>query len=290
MSSESKGKVVGKRSFLTVKKVNDVSIKLPKSVANKNKLPVKGVEMFEEPYANIFLCARKKSGKSVVIFNILKKCVGRNTTVVFFCSTLYKDMVYKSMLEMLERNNINYVGYTSLKDGDTDNLQLLVEALGKEGEEEYNAEKTEACKDNSALSLLFDCGDVENAERKAPKPKYIAPEYIIILDDLSDELKSKSLVALLKKNRHYKTKIICSSQYYNDLLPESRKQIDYVLIFKNIPVAKLHEIYKDCNLSVDFEEFLKMYQFATKEDYGFLYVDCLKDKFRKKFNVEIGKT
>lgn len=271
--------------MLKVKKINDIRVKPPKTL-QKNKLPVKGADLFEEPYANIFICSRKKSGKSVVIYNILKKCVGKDTKVIFFCSTLYKDDVYKGAMEMLEKKGIEYIPYTSLKDGDTDNLQLLVEALGKQAEKDKELSEDEP---QNAPSLLF---EEENAEEGddggTPRPsKYVAPEFIIVLDDLSDELKSKSLVSLLKKNRHYKTKIICSSQYYNDLLPESRKQIDYVLIFHNIPEAKLMEIYRDCNLSVSFEDFMKMYQYATREPYSFLYVDCIKDKFRKRFDTLI---
>lgn len=264
-----------------VKKINNVRVKPPKTLQT-NKLPVKGSELFEEAYANIFICSRKKSGKSVVIYNILKKCVGKDTKVFFFCSTLHKDAVYKGMMDWLEKKGIEYAPYTSLKDGDTDNLQLLVETLGKTAEAETEEHPHEE-------SLIFGDDAEAASEEKQRPPKYLAPEYIIILDDLSDELKSKSLVALLKKNRHYKTKIIISSQYYNDLLPESRKQIDYVLIFKNIPTAKLLEIYRDCNLSVSFEEFLRMYEFATKEPYSFLYVDCLTDKFRVRFSDQIKR-
>ena len=120
--------------------------------------------------------------------------------------------------------------------------------------------------------------------RATKKTKYLAPEYIIIFDDLSNELKSKSLVTLLKKNRHFKCKIIISSQHYNDILPESRKQADYMLIFKNITEKKLIEIHKDINVAVTFDEFMELYRFATKDKFNFLYVDCVNDEYRKNFN------
>ena len=47
--------------------------------------------------------------------------------------------------------------------------------------------------------------------KKQRKSKYRAP-------DLSTELKSRSLLALLKKNRHYRSKLIISSQWLHDLL------------------------------------------------------------------------
>lgn len=57
-------------------------------------------------------------------------------------------------------------------------------------------------------------------KKKSKKSKYLAPEYMIIFDDLSSELKSRSLLSLLKFNRHFKAKLIISSQWLHDLLPE----------------------------------------------------------------------
>ena len=82
--------------------------------------------------------------------------------------------------------------------------------------------------------------------KKEKKSKYLTPEYIIIFDDLSSELKSKSLLSLLKFNRHFKAKLIISSQWLHDLLPESRKQIDLFLIFKGFSEEKIALFYKDC--------------------------------------------
>src|SRR3954464_2715806 len=82
------------------------------------------------------------------------------------------------------------------------------------------------------------------------KSKHQAPEYIIVFDDLSSELKSPSLLSLLKWNRHYKSKLIISSQWLHDLLPESRKQLDLFLIFKGFPKEKLALIHRDCDSAV----------------------------------------
>jgi hypothetical protein len=127
----------------------------------------------------------------------------------------------------------------------------------------------------------------EGKPKKPRKSKFIDCEYIIVFDDLSTELKSKSLVGLLKKNRHFKAKIIIASQYYLDLLPESRKQMDYFLLFKSQSLDKLQAIYKDADLSIDYETFLKLYKDATEEKYSFLYIDCGQESFRKKFDKEL---
>ena len=126
----------------------------------------------------------------------------------------------------------------------------------------------------------------EPTKKKSKKSKYKCPEYMIVLDDLSNELKSKSLLTLLKKNRHYKSKIIISSQWLHDLLPESRKQIDLFMIFKGFPEKKIAEIYKDCDSSIPFDTFLKIYHQATKKPHSFLYIDSRSDKMRCGFDQE----
>ena len=135
--------------------------------------------------------------------------------------------------------------------------------------------------------LLFnaDSDDEEEEEEKKPKKsKFRSPEYLIILDDLSNELKNPALKALLKKNRHFKSKVIVSSQYLNDLEPESRKQMDYILVFKGQPQKKLDEIYRDADVAVSPEEFYEIYKSATESLYSFLYIDRGTDTFRKNFS------
>ena len=268
--------------MITIKKINDTIIKRVKlKDDNNNHKPIKGFALFPELYSNIFICSKKKSGKTTVLYNIIKKCCDKNTKVIIFASTVNKDSTYKSILDYLDKKDIDYATYTSLKEDKIDRLQQLVEDLQQEAE----PQTTE--KENNNL-LLFDEVESPESEEEEKPSKYRAPEYMIILDDLSTELKSKSLVSLLKKNRHFKSKIIISSQYWNDLLPESRKQLDYILLFKSMPENKLKEIYRDADLSVNYETFEKLYRYSTKEPYNFFYIDCVNDEYRKNFNMKFN--
>ncbi len=49
-------------------------------------------------------------------------------------------------------------------------------------------------------------------ERKERKPKKLGSEYIFILDDLGSDLRHASITQLCKVSRHYKAKLIFSSQ------------------------------------------------------------------------------
>ena len=63
--------------------------------------------MFPLLYNNIFLIAKKKSGKSNVIYNILDKGANKHTNILFFVPTFHRDAVYMKMAEMLDKKKIN---------------------------------------------------------------------------------------------------------------------------------------------------------------------------------------
>jgi len=137
--------------------------------------------------------------------------------------------------------------------------------------------------DESKPKTIWD--DVYDKKKKR-KPKKVAPENVFIFDDLGDTLRNSAVNTLLKTNFHYKSKVIISSQYLNDLKPEAIKNLDYVLIFGSNSKEKLLELHKNLDLSVPFETFIELYNDATEERYHFLYVDAVHELFRKDFQHE----
>lgn len=262
-----------------LRKINYEEVKSVPQLVKPDNRPIKGSALFSELYANIFLCARKKSGKTSAIFKIIKECCGLNTTIIAFVSTLNKDANWLTIQKYCELKKIPFVGNTSMV---VDGVNLLEEFVDQQQEEAQGPTEKEA----KEKHLLFQDSDSEEEEKPKKKAKFRSPEYLIIFDDLSNELKNPALVSLLKKNRHFKSKIIVSSQYLNDLLPQSRKQIDIFMIFKGQPESKLDEIYRDADLAITKEEFYDLYKIATKENYSFLYVDRFNDTFRRNFNYE----
>ena len=279
--------------MISLKPINRQKVKkIP--IPNEDTRPIKGSDICPEVYANIFLCARKNCGKTCTVFKIMKECVGRHTVIILFCSTAYKDKNWIQIRKYFENKGLELRVYTSIFDDGEDQLFNLIDDLkqeAKEDEEKKNAEpepKKEIDNCDYLLSRLKNMDlpeeEKEAKETKPRKCKYRAPEYMIIFDDLSSELKSKSLLSLLKFNRHFKSKLIISSQWPHDLLPESRKQIDLFIIFKGFPDAKLEHIHTDCDTRIDFETFSRLYKKATEKDYSFLYIDTRADEFRRNFN------
>jgi len=91
---------------LNKKIINDEKIK-PVIHQVLNKDTVRAYNLYKQAYANIVLLARKKSGKTTVIYNNLKKICGPNTKVKIYCPTCNLDETYKKMGRMLEKKG-NY--------------------------------------------------------------------------------------------------------------------------------------------------------------------------------------
>jgi hypothetical protein len=249
----------------------------PIDVPTIDKTRIKGYELFEEIYANIFLLAKKKSGKTSTIFKILQKCSSKKTNIIVFSSTVNKDQNWLAIVKYFEEHNIHIETYTSIFDDDGENLiQHLLNDLGLQEKKEKKKPKEK--------SIIFEDSDSEEKEYQS---KTIAPELIIVFDDMSSELQNKFVGVFLKQNRHYKAKVIISSQYYNDITKQTRQNLDYLLMFGKIPIEKLEDvIYPELDLTIPFPIFLKLYLHATKDKYNFLYIDLREEKLRKNFNKQ----
>ena len=281
-------------SKVLLKQINNQYVKaIP--IPDEDKRPIKGYDICEEVYANIFLCARKKSGKTSALFKIMKECSVKKTIIIVFCSTCYKDNNWIQIRKYFEKKKMDIRVYTSIYENGEDQLSNLIENLKKEAQDkEEEDNNSDESIDNCDEILNFLTNNVKNKseskehknDKKERKCKYQAPEYMIIFDDLSSELKSRSLLSLLKFNRHFKSKLIISSQWLHDLLPESRKQIDLFLIFKGFSEDKIALFYKDCDSSIPFQNFYQIYKKATQKPYSFLYIDSRSDSFRSNFNQQ----
>ena len=185
---------------------------------------------------------------------------------------------------MLEKKKVNVVSYDHFIEGKENVLNTILEELNKsleEEEEEKERIKNEKLEPKPKMELF---PKEEPKERKERKSKKLAPEYVFIFDDLGNDLRHPSITQLAKVSRHYKCKLIFSSQYIHDLSNSCIKNLDYTLIFKSFNREKLLTLYEALDLSIEFETFEKLYQDATAEPFNFLYVDSRENLYRKNFN------
>jgi hypothetical protein len=273
--------------MIKIKQINAEYVKPVKlqTGEGEDKREIKGANVFAELYCNCYIIARRRSGKTTVLNHIVKACCTKETTVIVFCSTVDKDRNHLSIKQYCKKAGIPYVGYTSMKNDNIDILDVLIKKFEDEAKQIEESDEDEDDEPQKGKGMvLFDESDESEAEDKPRKCKYKAPKYLLIFDDLSNELKSPTLTKLLKNGRHWELKILVSSQYVHDLQPQSIKQMDYALIFKGEPNEKLEKIYKDLDLSIDFNVFTKIYHHATEKKFSFLFIDVRQDKFRRNFS------
>lgn len=301
--------------MISLRQINNQHVEPIAIPSNLDHRIVRGHELSPEIFSNFYMVAKKKCGKTSCVFKIVRTCADRHTKIIIFASTVYKDEAYIQMRKYFKKKGNPIEIYTSIFDNGEDQLALLVEKLSKEAEEkELEEQELEENEENNQINnvqqidkcdlilqrlnnlhLLSsniqpsipekDKDNDKNKEKKKKdkKTKFRTQDLIIILDDISSELRSQSLLSLLKSNRHFLCKVLVSSQYLNDLKPESRRQIDYWLIFKGND-SKLKEIYRDCDTSISFPLFCKIYEIATQKPHSFLYIDTRNDTFRSNFN------
>lgn len=262
--------------------LNNISIK---PLVNANALDeskVKGGKMFPDPYNVTYLCARRKSGKTSVIAEILKKTSDKKTTFWLFVPTSRVDPSWKTIIERLENRGNTVNVFDSIMEGKTNLLDEIVADLSVGDEPPKKEEPVKA-----PVKIMFDVPETEKKKYEY-KPKKLAPEHIFVFDDISQELKNVGLLALLKKSRHLKSAVYISSQYVNDLPPQALKQLSYFLCFRSMTRDKLEHIHRMLDLAIDIDKFYEIYDYATKDLYNFLYVDMKNQSFRKNFSKELN--
>jgi len=129
--------------------------------------------------------------------------------------------------------------------------------------------------------------DIAENKDKLKKLPYTYPRHIFIFDDFSELLKDKVLEGIIKRHRHYLTSFIISSQSYTDLKPNVRNQVNFLILFKEIPINRLKLIYDEKIKGLDYEKFIELYIYATTEKYNFLLLNCDDNKdIRQNFNMK----
>lgn len=299
---------------LTIQKINDIEVK-PLKTKNVVVKPARGADMFTDPYFQCFILSRKKSGKSVLISNIVKKCAQPGyTTVICFSTTVNKDPAWLALKQYCKKKGIDFQGLTEIVSTDQngskrDFLSDFMKMVLKTGNEEVVDSEAE---DEAEDSQDEDSQDDYDSEESDSEPEFyqvnrlkpikfvqdtpsikkeyptIAPQWLLCFDDISEELKRPSVQAFLKKSRHLLCSVLIASQDCRDILPACHRQADAYCLFAGLDDSVLEKIRRDAGLSVSLETLLKMYRASTAKKFNFFYIDVRNDQFRRNFNEKFN--
>lgn len=291
-----------------LEKVNNINI-TPVITQKFNKKSVYGYDYFPNPYNNIALIARTKSGKTNCIYRTLEATLKPKTNVMIFCPSVHTDPTYKKMRKMLKDKKCNVKTFEHFEEKGVNHLTILVDELSKK------AEKTESNKDANGMErfeiplsmeeimftnhpMIENCNETIPTPNPQPKsiPKKqkkgkLAPEYVIIIDDLSSLCRHKSITRLLCRSRHMKMRIFISLHAITDLQPAAWGQLANIFLFPNISQERIEQVADKCGLS--FKEDSKkrcvlweLYEDATMEPYNFLNCNTQEMTFKKNFDKQ----
>lgn len=272
--------------MISEKKINNVSIKPLITTAGIDPKKIKGGNLIPSVYGVTFLCAKRKSGKTSTLAEILQKTSDKKTTFWIFCPTHRVDSSWVSLIKILEDKGNCVNVFDSIMDGKINNLDVIMNELS-------NPEMEEDTKSNEPqpmqCKIKFE-PDPSEMKKKEYKPKKLAPEHIFVFDDISHELKNPAIATLLKKSRHFKSAVYLSFQYPLDLRPECWKQCEFCLCFKSFSRDKLEHIHRHMDLTCELEQFYDIYDHVFKdpnEKWNFLYIDVRDQLYRKNFNKKL---
>jgi hypothetical protein len=279
-------------SIVHINKINHVKVRPVKHKKGKDKRPFKGEILFPDPYSNIAIFAKKKSGKTSVISTILKNSINRNTKVLIFCTTYDVDPTWMAIIDSLNKAKIGVRCDKGIVDGrPPDLLSLFLQELTGQ-EEDFNEQPEE--EEQEGPIHFGQCHEPSSEDDRSyqsddeqPKPvksKYLTPDFCLIFDDLPKaELWLPSVSTLMKKNRHHHIMTITSSQYIHDLPPVSMKQSDIWILFRGLDDKGIDKVYKASQSSLPYKIFSACYKQATSQPYNFFYINSLTDEIRNNF-------
>ena len=289
-------------------KVNNIKIS-PLINQKFNKKTVHGYEYFPNPYCNVALVARTKSGKTNCIYRILEATMRPNTNVIIFCPSANTDPTYKKMKSMLKQKKANLKVYEHFEEKGVNHIENLVSLLSEKAEKKNGGgEKTQHGKIELPISMdeiLFtnnpmieNVSEIRVSGGSDPQPKSkpekkkkgkLAPEYVLIIDDLSSLCRHKSITRLLCRSRHFKMRVFISIHSIMDLEKAAWGQLANIFLFPNISEERVEQISDKCGLSFKGDTkkrrvLCDLYDLATAEPYNFLNCNTQSMEFKKNFS------
>jgi len=107
---------------------------------------------------------------------------------------------------------------------------------------------------------------------------------LIVLDDVKIYKKSKILIDLATKARHYKLTVICSVQYPKELISSSiRSNIDY-LFWSDLNEQALMAVYQSIHVPMNFKKF-ETYVNEYNTNYQFIFYNSKEPDKVKRLSI-----
>ena len=284
-----------------------------KNAPDNNEIKIEGNEKRKVPKGmpkvpmTLLVVGKKGAGKTHAIANMVrkyqsnKKCPTFDPQNVFVMSPTYFLDPTQSLIVADEENVFD------TKDG-LESAILDIQEKIEADLEEYDEYLTKMRawelfqdweKDTGLFppDLLLKIYDPITETIQKPETDYPCgkPSSLIFIDDQVGQGGMNSggnsvLTNFSIKHRHYNCSMIYLVQHYKGISRAIRGNVSIIMLFKTHDEKILDEIAKEVAGEVSKEDFMKLYNFATKKPYNFLLISLNandEDKFRKNFNKRL---
>lgn len=238
---------------------------------------VLGSQVIPKLYSTTFICAPKGQGKTTTLWHIIKNCADKESMVLIFSNTVYSDSSWEYILSRLKKRGVQFQVSNRLEGGEGPSpggslSETIAKLQGAGGSPRPEGELEDPSLWPPSRWAEPEGPEGPGAEGPEKARKLISPKYLFIFDDVSEELKQESIKQFIKQHRHYKTKVVISSQVPIDLDKGLRRNMDQWILFGGHNHDRLRLMYDDMNLSMEFALFQQLYYEATSKKYNFLNV------------------
>lgn len=269
----------------------------PVPVPNQYKHPLPQADVLPTHEFTMGLIAPKGAGKTTTICNLLNFYKNYFHTILIFSPTIDSDEKWDWVKEqnlLIENKPLKeWIKKMSKKMDDqsrvveTPKIDSALEGLVNREDEfsptipeehffnDYNEEEFEKIMEEQ-MSLI-------RILKKHKQPKYLANRILIVFDDLvGSALFSAKRQSYFKgvntRHRHYSASFIMVSQGYKEIPKTIRTNWTCLIVFEIGNEKEVEVIYEEWPMGLKRDDWMELYQFATKDDHSFLYINFQKPK------------
>ena len=219
--------------------------------------------------------------------------------VVVFCGTIEQDAMWKQIFDLLDSFKIPHREYEDIYAEEEDargklvKIPLLRAELAKVKADKIAYEAREEAKKKPKKSepvvvetplkksdpipitecYCYSAPRVasEASKRAKKEDEFIMTQKLFIFDDISTALDNESLIKFVKEARHSFTRVIVSTQDFLDIPQDFKNCMNYFINFSGLNRDRLLKIYRTLAITMDQEDFIKLYEQITPGRHDFMF-------------------
>lgn len=269
----------------------------PVPVPSQYKHPLPANDVLPTHEFTMGLIAPKGAGKTTTICNLLNFYRNYFHTILIFSPTIDSDEKWDWVKEqklLIENKPLKaWIKKMSRQQDDEEQvvqgrkIDTALEGLVNREEdfspiipeEHYHNDYNE----ETFMSIMEEQMNLIRLLKKYKQPKYLANRILVVFDDLVGSSlfsgkRSSYFKGVNTRHRHYSSSFIMVSQGYKEIPKTIRTNWTCLIVFEIGNEKEVEVIYEEWPMGLKRDDWMELYQYATKGDHSFLYINFQKPK------------